>query len=57
LFEEKIADQIQISRTPVREALRLLAAEGFVELISNNGIIVNKVLPQDLLTFFVLNFS
>ncbi|MDD3031631.1 MAG: GntR family transcriptional regulator [Atribacterota bacterium] len=49
LFEEKIAEQMQISRTPVREALRLLAAEGFVELVPNNGIVVNQVLPQDLL--------
>jgi DNA-binding GntR family transcriptional regulator len=49
LFEEKIADQMQISRTPVREALRLLAAEGFVQLVPNNGIVVNQVLPQDLL--------
>jgi len=33
LFEEKISKQMNISRTPVREALRLLAAEGFVTLI------------------------
>lgn len=49
LFEEKIAEQMEISRTPVREALRLLAAEGFVKLVPNNGIIVSQVSPQDLL--------
>ncbi len=49
LFEEKIAEQMNISRTPVREALRLLAAEGFVKLIPNIGIVVNQVSPQDLL--------
>ena len=49
LFEEKIAEQMNISRTPVREALRLLAAEGFVKLIPNIGIVVNQDSPQDLL--------
>ncbi|MDD4895890.1 MAG: GntR family transcriptional regulator [Atribacterota bacterium] len=49
LFEEKIAAQMNISRTPIREALRLLAAEGFVKLIPNIGIVVNQVSPQDLL--------
>jgi len=49
LFEERIAEQMEISRTPVREALRLLAAEGFVKLVPNNGIVVSQVSPQDLL--------
>ena len=49
LFEEKIAAQMNISRTPVREALRLLSAEGFVKLIPNIGIVVNQISPQDLL--------
>lgn len=48
LFEEKIAEQMEISRTPVREALRLLSAEGFVTLIPNYGIVVNQVSLQDL---------
>jgi len=49
LYEEKIAEQMNISRTPVREALRLLSAEGFVKLIPNIGIVVNQISPQDLL--------
>jgi len=48
LFEEKIAEQMQISRTPVREALRLLSAEGFLTLKPNNGIVVSQISPQDL---------
>jgi DNA-binding GntR family transcriptional regulator len=48
LFEEKIAEQMNISRTPVREALRILSAEGFVKLIPNIGIVVNQISSQDL---------
>ena len=43
LFEAKIAQQLGVSRTPVREALRGLVAEGFVEIIPNQGIIVNNI--------------
>ncbi len=49
LYEEKIAEQMNISRTPVREALRSLSAEGFVKLIPNIGIVVNHISPKDLL--------
>jgi DNA-binding GntR family transcriptional regulator len=37
LSEQEIADRIGVSRTPVREALLLLAAEDLVELVPKRG--------------------
>lgn len=37
LKEEELAQQLGISRTPVREALLLLQAEGLVEAVPNRG--------------------
>ena len=45
LLEEKIATQMGISRTPIREALRELVAEGFVKMNPNQGISVKMPIP------------
>ena len=39
--EESIADSVKVSRTSVREALRILAAEGWLEIKKNQGVRVN----------------
>ena len=48
LLEVKIAKQMGISRTPIREALRELAAKGFVKTIPNQGIIVSSDSAEDI---------
>lgn len=37
LVEQQLTDMLKVSRHPVREALRLLAREGFVEIQRNKG--------------------
>jgi len=48
ILEVNIAKQLGVSRTPVREALRGLAAEGFVKMEPNLGMIVIDFSLEDL---------
>jgi len=48
LSEGKIAEQMGISRTPIREALRELAAEGFVKITPNQGMIISNLSIEDI---------
>lgn len=38
--EQALSERLQVSRTPMREALRILAAERLVELLPNRGAVV-----------------
>ncbi|WP_409228179.1 GntR family transcriptional regulator [Gudongella sp. SC589] len=46
--EDLIADQISMSRTPVREAINQLIVEGFVKQIPRKGIFARKFTMQEL---------
>ena len=48
LREYTLATSLGLSRTPVREALRLLAAEGVVELVHNRGARVVSWTAEDI---------
>ena len=46
--ELKIAEELGISRTPLREALKVLAAEGLVTMKLRRGAYVTEASPKDL---------
>lgn len=48
LDEATLAEQMKISRTPLREALKVLTAEGLVRHEPRRGCFVNEVTEQDL---------
>jgi DNA-binding GntR family transcriptional regulator len=48
LDEARLAEQMSISRTPLREALKVLTAEGLVRHQQRRGCFVNEVTEQDL---------
>src|SRR6266567_2853835 len=48
LSEGEIAEAVQVSRTPVREAFLQLAAEGMLELYPKRGALVLTVTPAEL---------
>lgn len=52
LRQEKLAEDLGISRTPLREALRLLAADGLVELQLNRGAVVSTLSHADRVAFW-----
>ena len=48
LKEERLAGQLGISRTPIRDALLVLQTEGLVEATPNRGATVRSYAPADL---------
>jgi DNA-binding GntR family transcriptional regulator len=52
LRQEAIATQYQVSRVPVREALRQLDAEGLIAIVPNRGAVVPALSPDDVEELF-----
>jgi len=52
LNERELSEQLQVSRTPLREAIKMLAAEGLVELLHNRGAAVAQMSEQDVADTF-----
>jgi DNA-binding GntR family transcriptional regulator len=52
LNERELAERLNVSRTPIREAIRRLAADGLVELIANRGAIAIQLSLKDVIHTF-----
>jgi DNA-binding GntR family transcriptional regulator len=54
LREAEVARELKVSRTPVRDAFRTLAAEGLVNINANQGAVVSPMTSDDLLELYVM---
>lgn len=52
LNERVLAEQLRVSRTPLREAIKLLAQEGLVDLLPNRGAAAVKLTEADIVHSF-----
>lgn len=52
LNEKALADQLGVSRGPVREAFQALHARGLVEMIPNRGVFVQRITRHDAVAIY-----
>jgi DNA-binding GntR family transcriptional regulator len=52
LDQDRIAEELEVSRTPVREALRRLQSEGFVDVRPHYGAYIHQVSPDEIREVF-----
>lgn len=53
LDERKLAEQLAVSRTPIREALARLASEGLVEILPRKGVFVHRRSREEILEMVI----
>lgn len=57
LTEKELAEELGVSRTPVREALRQLELEGLVRSVPNKGVTVTGISKQDIEDIYSIKMS
>ena len=54
LVEHKLAQQMNVSRTPIREALRKLELEGLVDYVPRKGVVVIGISAEDAVEIYAI---
>lgn len=54
LTEKKLCDELGVSRTPIREAIRQLELEGLVQSIPNKGAVVTGISTKDIEEIYII---
>jgi len=57
IVEAKLAEELGVSRTPVREALKQLELDGLVENIPNRGVVVKGITTQDIEDIYLIRME
>lgn len=57
IIELEYAEKFNISRTPIREAIRMLELEGLVEVSSKGGVIVKKITKEDIKEIYKIRIA
>lgn len=55
--ETKIAKELGISRTPLRDAIHHLVEEGYIDIIPSKGFKLHKMTKQDVLDTFQIKIG
>ncbi|WP_408007936.1 GntR family transcriptional regulator [Pseudalkalibacillus sp. A8] len=54
LIERELATKLNISRTPIREALFRLESQGFVKTVPRKGVIVSNISEEEVIEVFTI---
>ncbi len=54
LVEQELAEQLRMSRTPIREALRRLEERGLVRILPHRGAVVSDISPEEVENIYVV---
>ena len=57
LVQNQLAEELQVSRTPVRDALLRLSQEGVVRAVGARGFLVQEVTPRDVLNIYEVRIA
>ncbi|MDR2005705.1 MAG: GntR family transcriptional regulator [Acidaminococcales bacterium] len=57
LMEMQLADELGVSRTPIREAIRKLEQEGFIEMLPRRGAYVANISIKDVIDVYEIRIA